>query len=586
MDDRRRVMIIDDDDGIREMLQSALTFAGFQVSCATDGPTALEMLTTRGTDAIVLDVMMPGVDGFEVVQLLRHRGDSVPVLFLSARDTVQDRVKGLQLGGDDYLTKPFSIVEVVARLESLLRRSQVHPPTISDPDPSEPPTLRCGNLELDKLIAAASRLAPSLQALNGVTLGYEQLVAVLARQATITVVESAGQAVAWARTDPATASDLVRSTVSEVEPDSVDGHPDLVAIRVDTEGMGLATRTSEGLVEIDGVVIALDSTDDLASVRGIIATNVIATVVAIVALIVLSNVIIGRGLRPLRAISQRAAAVAAGGRTTRLTVPDNDPDIGLLAETVNSAFDAQQAAEVRLRNFVADASHELRTPLTTASGWVELYLQGGLADLPKRDQAMERVEAELGRMRLLVDELALLARIDQGRPLDMAVLDVASLAMDVVEDARVADPQSRVTFEAAGPAWVVGDAARMQQVLRNLIGNAVQHTPTGTAVHVSIFQERSGDPARALQVLQVSDKGPGIPFDDRQHAFERFWRGDHSRSRNTGGSGLGLAIVQSIVQAHGGTIEISSQQPSGTCVRVSVPIHDPLGDQAGKPTGG
>jgi two-component system OmpR family response regulator len=150
VDDRRRVMIIDDDDGIREMLQSALTFAGFRVTCATDGPTALELLTTRGTDAIVLDVMMPGVDGFEVVQLLRHRGNSVPVLFLSARDTVQDRVKGLQLGGDDYLTKPFSIVEVVARLESLLRRSQVRPPTMTEPSPTEPPALRCGDLELDE----------------------------------------------------------------------------------------------------------------------------------------------------------------------------------------------------------------------------------------------------------------------------------------------------------------------------------------------------------------------------------------------------------------------------------------------------
>ena len=143
-------MIIDDDDGIREMLQSALTFAGFRVTCANDGPTALEMLTTRGTDAIVLDVMMPGIDGFEVVQLLRHRGNSVPVLFLSARDTVQDRVKGLQLGGDDYLTKPFSIVEVVARLESLLRRSQVPPPTMTDPSPAEPPALLCGDLELDE----------------------------------------------------------------------------------------------------------------------------------------------------------------------------------------------------------------------------------------------------------------------------------------------------------------------------------------------------------------------------------------------------------------------------------------------------
>ena len=436
-----------------------------------------------------------------------------------------------------------------------------------------------------QLIAAATRTAPSLQALNGVTLDYVQLVGVLTRQATITVVESAGEAVAWAHTDPATASDLVRSAVSEVEPGPVNGHPDLIAIKVDTEGFGLATRTPDELVEIDSVVIALDSTDDLASVRGIIATNLIATVVAIVALIVLTNVIIGRGLRPLQAISQRAAAVAAGGRASRLPVPRNDPDIGRLAETVNSAFDAQQAAEVRLRNFVADASHELRTPLTTAGGWVELYLQGGLADLPERDHAMERVEAELGRMRLLVEELALLARIDQGRPLDIVVVDLASLAMDVVEDARVADPQSRVTFEAAGPAWVVGDAARLQQVLRNVIGNAVQHTPSGTAVHVSIFQDRVGDSAAPVQVLQVSDEGPGIPFDDRQHVFERFWRGDHSRSRNTGGSGLGLAIVQSIVQAHGGTIEISGRQPSGTCVQVSLPTLDPSGDQAGKAAG-
>jgi two-component system OmpR family sensor kinase len=408
---------------------------------------------------------------------------------------------------------------------------------------------------------------------------------VLARQATITVVESAGQAVAWAHTDPATASDLVRSAVSEVEPGPVNGHPDLIAIKVDTEGFGLATRTPDELVEIDSVVIALDSTDDLASVRGIIATNLIATVVAIVALIVLTNVIIGRGLRPLRAISQRAAAVAAGGRASRLPVPRNDPDIGRLAETVNSAFDAQQAAEVRLRNFVADASHELRTPLTTASGWVELYLQGGLADLPERDHAMERVEAELGRMRLLVDELALLARIDQGRPLDIVVVDLASLAMDVVDDARVADPQSRVAFEAAGPAWVVGDAARLQQVLRNVIGNAVQHTPSGTAINVSIFQDRAGDSAAPVQVLQVIDEGPGIPFDDRQHVFERFWRGDHSRSRDTGGSGLGLAIVQSIVQAHGGTIEISSRQPSGTCVRISLPMHDSNGERAVKAAG-
>ena len=150
MNERRSVLIIDDDDGIREMLQSALSFSGFDVTSAADGARALALLATQQPDAIVLDVMMPGVDGFEVVQLLRHRGNTVPVLFLSARDAVQDRVEGLRLGGDDYLTKPFSIIEVVARLESLLRRTQAGAPSSSAPYPGESAPMRCGDLELDE----------------------------------------------------------------------------------------------------------------------------------------------------------------------------------------------------------------------------------------------------------------------------------------------------------------------------------------------------------------------------------------------------------------------------------------------------
>ena len=150
MNERRSVLIIDDDDGIREMLQSALSFSGFDVTNAADGARALALLATQQPDAIVLDVMMPGVDGFEVVQLLRHRGNTVPVLFLSARDAVQDRVEGLRLGGDDYLTKPFSIIEVVARLESLLRRTQPGAARSSEPFPGESAPMRCGDLELDE----------------------------------------------------------------------------------------------------------------------------------------------------------------------------------------------------------------------------------------------------------------------------------------------------------------------------------------------------------------------------------------------------------------------------------------------------
>lgn len=148
MTERRCVLVVDDDDGIREMLDSALTFAGFLVLGAPNGASALDLLATRDVDAVVLDVLMPGVDGFDVLQLLRHRGHSVPVLFLSARDAVEDRVRGLRLGGDDYLTKPFSLVEVVARLDSLLRRSR----GTAGPGPEEdrPGPLRCGDLELDE----------------------------------------------------------------------------------------------------------------------------------------------------------------------------------------------------------------------------------------------------------------------------------------------------------------------------------------------------------------------------------------------------------------------------------------------------
>jgi two-component system OmpR family response regulator len=152
---RRSILVVDDDDGIREMLQSALTFAGFDVTCARDGNAALDLLVAGGVDAIVLDVLMPGVDGFELTRLLRDRGNNIPVLFLSAKDAVEDRVRGLRLGGDDYLTKPFSLLEVVARLESLLRRAQVTTEGSAGGDRPQP--LRCADLLLDESRHLVSR---------------------------------------------------------------------------------------------------------------------------------------------------------------------------------------------------------------------------------------------------------------------------------------------------------------------------------------------------------------------------------------------------------------------------------------------
>ncbi|HYI54995.1 MAG TPA: response regulator transcription factor [Microlunatus sp.] len=145
------VLVVDDDDGIREMLQSSLSFAGFRVTTAPDAQTALTLFGTDDPDAIVLDVMMPGIDGFDFLQLLRHRGETLPVLFLSARDTVEDRIRGLRLGADDYLTKPFSVVEVTVRLEGLLRRSRLERDLAhGSPSAGAGGVLRCGDLEVDE----------------------------------------------------------------------------------------------------------------------------------------------------------------------------------------------------------------------------------------------------------------------------------------------------------------------------------------------------------------------------------------------------------------------------------------------------
>ena len=249
------------------------------------------------------------------------------------------------------------------------------------------------------------------------------------------------------------------------------------------------------------------------------------------------------------------------------------PDLHRLAITVNEAFDVQQTAEGRLRSFVADASHELRTPLTTATGWIELYLQGGLADKAERDHAMQRAMTQLGRMRVLIDELSLLARLDRARPLAQDPLDLTVLAGEVLDDARVIHPDRSFALHATGPATLVGDAPKLQQVLQNLLGNAVQHTPAGTAVEVTVRPARP-DPAAATDARAhaAGDRSrAGDPSADQEHVFTRFWRGDASRTRHTGGAGLGLAIVSSIVSAHGGTSDVISQVGQGTTIRVRLP---------------
>jgi len=232
---------------------------------------------------------------------------------------------------------------------------------------------------------------------------------------------------------------------------------------------------------------------------------------------------------------------------------------------IEEAFDERTRTEARLRRFAADASHELRTPVATVRGYAELYRAGGLQEPNELSEAMRRTEQEAIRMGSLIEDLLLLARLDQGRPLELGSVDLAALARDTVADARVVHPERDLTAEAPDPIVVQGDDGRLHQVVANLVGNAIVHTPPETRV---VVRARVFGPEA---MIEVSDDGPGMTQEVADQAFERFYRADPSRSRHKGGSGLGLSIVDAITLAHGGRAELHTAPGEGTTVRIFVP---------------
>jgi two-component system OmpR family sensor kinase len=222
-----------------------------------------------------------------------------------------------------------------------------------------------------------------------------------------------------------------------------------------------------------------------------------------------------------------------------------------------------------MRRFVADASHELRTPLTSIRGFAELHRQGAVADLDGVTRLLARIESEAARMGILVDDLLMLARLDQHRPLEQRPVDLLVLATDAVTAARAVDPGRPVSLriaEGSGPPVVIGDDSRLRQVLGNLVSNALTHTPAGTPVLVGL--EAEGDMAR----ISVADAGPGLPAEHAERVFERFYRADPARTRANGGTGLGLSIVAALVSAHGGTVSVSTEPGCGTRFDVDLPL--------------
>jgi two-component system OmpR family sensor kinase len=296
--------------------------------------------------------------------------------------------------------------------------------------------------------------------------------------------------------------------------------------------------------------------------------------------------VVRRSLRPLTEVEETAAAIAAGDLSRR--VPHGHPgtEVGRLSAALNAMLgqiersfhvqrESEQSArrsEEQMRQFVADASHELRTPLTSIRGFAELFRQGAVADPAELERVMRRIEDEGARMGVLVDDLLLLARLDQRRPLERQPVDLGRLASDAVEDVRMVAPGRPVDLvvDDTDPPVVVGDELRLRQVLGNLLGNALTHTPDGTAIHVRLGTRADADGQWA--VLEVADEGPGLDTEHAERVFERFYRVDTARTRAQGGSGLGLSIVAGLAEAHGGRVELETAPAEGAKFRVVLPL--------------
>ena len=319
------------------------------------------------------------------------------------------------------------------------------------------------------------------------------------------------------------------------------------------------------------VVTGVPTTDVDDTLFWVVMIFAVVAGVALLAAAAAGVVIVRRQLAPLARVSTAAQQVAdleldRGEVSLPTPIVEVDPaaahtEVGQLAAALNRMLDriadalsARQASETRVRQFVADASHELRTPLAAIRGYTELA-QRRHADLPDEvAHAMDRVESETGRMTRLVEDLLLLARLDDGRPLDRDPVDLTRLIVDAVSDAHAAGPEHVWELDLPDePVVVVGDEARLHQVLANLLANARTHTPPGTSVTTAL---RAGEDDTVI--VTVTDDGPGIPDSLLPEVFERFARGDTSRSRREGSTGLGLAIVDAVVRAHGGTIGADS----------------------------
>jgi two-component system OmpR family sensor kinase len=320
------------------------------------------------------------------------------------------------------------------------------------------------------------------------------------------------------------------------------------------------------------LVVAEPLDDVSATLHRLAVIELLVSLAVAAAVVGLGLRLVRLGLRPLRGIEETAAAIAAGDLGRRIGDASGRTEVGRLGlalnrmlERIEEAFAERAASERRLRSFVADASHELRTPLASVRAYAELFEHGARERPQDLARALAGIERESRRMGALVDDLLLLARLDQGRPLEREPVDLRALAVEAVDAAQALEPERPIRLDAPEAVSVVGDRARLRQILDNLLANVRAHVPPSAPATVRVRGEDD------LAVVEVSDEGRGLDEAERARVFERFYRGEPSRARGSGGSGLGLAIVAALAEAHGGQVAVASEPGRGARFCVLLP---------------
>ncbi|MFN2628697.1 MAG: sensor histidine kinase, partial [Gaiellaceae bacterium] len=344
------------------------------------------------------------------------------------------------------------------------------------------------------------------------------------------------------------------------------------SVPANTGGLRYRIRASldpgENVILIVGTPLGeVDST-----LHRLLLIELLVTLFVLAAIALLGLWIVRLGLRPLGAIGRTADAIAAGDLSRRVERAEERTEVGRLGLALNSmlgqieaAFQARAASEARLRRFVADASHELRTPLAGIRAYAELFGRGANQRPDDLARSMRGIERESERMGVLVEDLLLLARLDEGRPLEREPVRLSEVVTEAVETARAVEPARPIELTVE-PVVVLGDRDRLRQILDNLLSNVRSHTPAGTPAHVSLGT------SNGTAVLEVRDEGPGLSAEDELRVFERFYRADASRSRELGGVGLGLSIVAAVTEAHDGSVTAGATPGEGTTFRITLPL--------------